>query len=82
MAGALLLGLGDDGGPLVEGAGAEPVVDIGIPGAAEALAMTVETGAAPEEVKPAKRAPARSSAVKKKATKRRRSSRDDSCSNQ
>ncbi|WP_240359675.1 hypothetical protein [Pyxidicoccus trucidator] len=58
--------------------GAEPVVDIGIPGAAEAQAMTVETGAAPEEVKPAKRAPARSSAVKKKATKRRRSSRDDS----
>ncbi|MFP2909973.1 hypothetical protein ACLESD_34030 [Pyxidicoccus sp. 3LFB2] len=60
--------------------GAEPPVDVGIPGAAEAEAMAIETGAAQEEVKPAKRATARSgsSVVKKKATKRRRSSRDDS----
>jgi hypothetical protein len=61
--------------------GAEPVVDVGIPGAAEAESVPVELGGGAQEEKPAaKRAAARagSSGVKKKAVKRRRSSGDDS----
>jgi len=57
--------------------GAEPVVDVGIPGAKEAEAVMVERGGE-QEAQPIKRAAARSSAsgVKKTAIKRRRSTGD------
>jgi hypothetical protein len=58
--------------------GGEPVVEMGMPGAAEAGDMPVEVGGAQEE-KPAKRAAARpsSSGVKKKVIRRKRGSGDD-----
>lgn len=58
---------------------AEPVVDVGIPGASEAGGIPVEVGGGAQEEKPAKRAAARSRAttVKKKAS-RQRGSGDDS----
>jgi hypothetical protein len=56
--------------------GAEPVVDVGIPGAQEAESFMMGSGAAPEN-KPVKRAAARSSGVKKKKASRRQRGSDE-----